>query len=137
MQGWATEGWDAWRRVLWNPLPRCSFPAMGYGLRYEYGIFKQCIRDGWQEERPDNWLRRPDPWEVARPDEKVEIGLNCSFEVRGGNLRAVPGRPSRLFGIPFDRPVVGMAARPSIRSGSGPRRLPISSIFSNSAAAIL
>jgi len=84
-----------------------QLPAMGYGLRYEYGIFKQCIRDGWQEERPDNWLRRPDPWEVARPHEKVEIGLNCSFEVHGGSLRAVRGQPSRLFGIPFDRPVAG------------------------------
>ena len=84
-----------------------QLPAIGYGLRYEYGIFKQCIRDGWQEERPDNWLRRPDPWEVARPHEKVEIGLNCSFEVQGGSLRAVRGQPSRLFGIPFDRPVVG------------------------------
>jgi starch phosphorylase len=86
-------------------------PAMGYGLRYEYGIFKQCIRDGWQEEQPDNWLRRPDPWEVARPYEMVEIGLNCSFELRGGSLRAVPGRPSRLLGIPFDRPIVGYGGK--------------------------
>jgi starch phosphorylase len=84
-----------------------QLPAMGYGLRYDYGIFKQSIQDGWQEERPDNWLRRQDPWEVPRPDEKVEIGLNCSFELRGGSLRAVSGRPSRLIGIPFDRPIVG------------------------------
>jgi len=88
-----------------------QFPAMGYGLRYEYGIFKQCIRDGWQEERPDNWLRRQDPWEVARPNEVVEIGLNCSFEIHGGSLRAVRGKPSRLFGIPFDRPVVGYGGK--------------------------
>jgi starch phosphorylase len=84
-----------------------QLPAMGYGLRYEYGIFKQCIRDGWQEERPDNWLRYEDPWEVARPNEQVQIGLNCAFELRGGSLRAVPGRPSSLIGIPFDRPIVG------------------------------
>ena len=84
-----------------------QLPAMGYGLRYEYGIFKQCIQNGWQEERPDNWLRRQDPWEVPRPNEKVEIGLNCSFELRGGSLRAVPGRPSNLIGVPFDRPIVG------------------------------
>jgi starch phosphorylase len=88
-----------------------QLPAMGYGLRYEYGIFKQCIRNGWQEERPDNWLRRQDPWEVARPYEKVEISLNCSFEVHGGTLRAVRGQPSRLFGIPFDRPVVGYGGK--------------------------
>ncbi|HEX6878742.1 MAG TPA: glycogen/starch/alpha-glucan phosphorylase, partial [Terriglobales bacterium] len=84
-----------------------SLPAMGYGLRYEYGIFRQSFRDGWQDEQPDNWLRRADPWEVARPDERVEVGLNCSFEVSGGSLRAVPGRPSKLVGIPYDRPVVG------------------------------
>src|SRR6185437_12856426 len=88
-----------------------QLPAMGYGLRYEYGIFKQSFRNGWQEEQPDNWLRRPDPWEVARPYETVEIALNCSFEVHGGTLRAVPGQPSRLLGIPFDRPVVGYAGR--------------------------
>ena len=82
-------------------------PAMGYGLRYEYGIFKQTLEDGWQRERPDNWLRRQDPWEVARPHESVEVKLNCSFEVRGGALRTIPGRPSSLIGIPFDRPVVG------------------------------
>ena len=61
-------------------------PAMGYGLRYDYGIFKQRIRDGWQAEEPDNWLRRQDPWEVPRPTETVEIGLNCSFELRGGSI---------------------------------------------------
>jgi starch phosphorylase len=84
-----------------------QLPAMGYGLRYEYGIFKQSIQNGWQQETPDNWLRSPDPWEVARPNEKVEISLACSFELSGGSLRPVPGRPSTLIGIPFDRPVIG------------------------------
>ena len=84
-----------------------QLPAMGYGLRYEYGIFKQSIRNGWQQELPDNWLRSPDPWEVARPNEKVEVNLGCSFELSGGSLRPVPGRPSTLIGIPFDRPVIG------------------------------
>ncbi len=84
-----------------------ELPAMGYGLRYEYGIFKQSIRGGWQQEMPDNWLRSPDPWEVARPNEKVEVNLGCSFELSGGSLRPVPGRPSTLIGIPFDRPVIG------------------------------
>ena len=84
-----------------------QLPAMGYGLRYEYGIFKQTIRDGWQQEVPDNWLRFPDPWEIARLDEKVEIPLGCSIQLSGGSLRPVPGRPSTLIGIPFDRPVIG------------------------------
>ena len=88
-----------------------QLPAMGYGLRYEYGIFRQTIRDGWQLEQPDNWLRRPDPWEVARPHEEVEVKLNCSFEVHGGTLRAVAGQPSSLIGIPFDRPIVGYGGK--------------------------
>ena len=84
-----------------------QLPAMGYGLRYEYGIFRQSLQNGWQQEMPDNWLRSPDPWEVARPNEKVEVSLGCSFELSGGSLRPVPGRPSTLIGIPFDRPVIG------------------------------
>ena len=88
-----------------------QIPAMGYGLRYEYGIFKQTIQDGWQRELPDNWLRRPDPWEVARPDETVEVKLNCSFELAAGILRPVVGRPSSLIGVPFDRPVVGYGGK--------------------------
>jgi starch phosphorylase len=84
-----------------------QLPAMGYGLRYEYGIFRQSLQNGWQKEMPDNWLRSPDPWEVARPNEKVEVSLGCSFELSGGSLRPVPGRPSTLIGIPFDRPVIG------------------------------
>jgi starch phosphorylase len=84
-----------------------QLPAMGYGLRYEYGIFKQSLQNGWQREMPDNWLRSPDPWEIARPNEKVEVSIGCSFELSGGSLRPVPGRPSTLIGIPFDRPVIG------------------------------
>ena len=90
-----------------DSLATMQLPAMGYGLRYEYGMFRQTIQDGWQHEQPDNWLRRPDPWEVARPQEKVEIKLGCSFELRGGVLRGIAGKPSSLFGIPYDRPVVG------------------------------
>ena len=84
-----------------------QLPAIGYGLRYEYGIFKQSIQSGWQQETPDNWLRSPDPWEIARPNEKVEVSVGCSFELSGGTLRPVPGRPTTLIGIPFDRPVIG------------------------------
>jgi starch phosphorylase len=90
-----------------DSLATMQIPAMGYGLRYEYGIFKQSIQDGWQHELPDNWLRRPDPWEVKRLHETVEVKLNCSFEVRGGTLHPVVGQPCSLIGIPFDRPVVG------------------------------
>jgi starch phosphorylase len=90
-----------------DSMATMQLPAIGYGLRYEYGIFKQTIRDGWQQERPDNWLRHPDPWEVARPHQMVRVKLNSTFEIRGGRLRPIAGRPSTLCGIPFDRPVVG------------------------------
>ena len=94
-----------------DSMATMEIPAVGYGLRYEYGIFKQTIQDGWQHEVPDNWLRRPDPWEVCRQHETVEVRLNCSFEVRGGTLRAVLGQASALIGVPFDRPVVGYGGK--------------------------
>ena len=94
-----------------DSLATNQLPAMGYGLRHEYGIFKQKIVNGWQQERPDHWLRRPDPWEVARPDAKVEVEFHCTFDVRAGALRATPGHPSTLFGIPYDRPVVGYGGK--------------------------
>ena len=94
-----------------DSMATMQLPAMGYGLRYEYGMFRQSIEDGWQHEQADNWLRRPDPWEVVRPDEKVEIRLNHSIEVREGTLRAVSGRPFTLLGIPYDRPVVGYGGK--------------------------
>ena len=107
----ATGGSGAWPRASSNSMATMQVPAMGYGLRYEYGIFKQTIQNGWQIERPDNWLRRPDPWEVARPQDQVEVKLNCSFAVRGGTLRAVLGQPTAVIGMPFDRPVVGYGGK--------------------------
>jgi len=94
-----------------DSMATMQLPAIGYGLRYEYGMFRQSIEDGWQHEQPDNWLRRPDPWEVVRPNDKVEIRLNHSFEVREGALRPIAGRPSTLIGIPYDRPVVGYGGK--------------------------
>src|SRR6266481_1451579 len=94
-----------------DSMATMQLPATGYGLRYEYGMFRQSIVDGWQKENPDNWLRDSDPWEVARPHEKVEIKLNCSFQLRNGNFHVIPDRSSSLLGIPFDRPVVGYGGK--------------------------
>jgi starch phosphorylase len=94
-----------------DSMATMQIPAMGYGLRYEYGIFRQTLQDGWQHEQPDNWLRRPDPWEVARVNECVEVKLNCSFELKGGILRAIPEQPSSLIGVPYDRPIVGYGGK--------------------------
>jgi len=90
-----------------DSMATLQLPAVGYGLRYEYGMFRQSIRDGWQEEQPDNWLRLPDPWEVARPEERVEVKFGSTFALRGGDLELIPHQPSTLIGLPYDRPVVG------------------------------
>jgi starch phosphorylase len=94
-----------------DSMATMQLPATGYGLRYEYGMFRQSFTNGWQQENPDNWLREDDPWEIARPHEKVEVKLNCSFVLRGGNFKVIPGRPSSLIGIPFDRPIVGYGGK--------------------------
>src|SRR5512133_962465 len=94
-----------------DSMATMQLPALSYGLRYHYGLFKQSFKDRWQQEQPDNWLRRQDPWEVARPQEQVEVKLAVSFESRAGALRVVPGRPSSLIGIPYDRPIVGYGGK--------------------------
>ncbi|MGA9208227.1 MAG: glycogen/starch/alpha-glucan phosphorylase [Terriglobales bacterium] len=94
-----------------DSMATMQLPATGYGLRYEYGMFKQSIVNGWQQENADNWLRDGDPWEVARLHQQVEVKLNYSFKLRAGRLQVIPNRPSSLFGIPFDRPVVGYGGK--------------------------
>ena len=94
-----------------DSMATMQLPTTGYGLRYEYGMFKQSIVDGWQKENPDNWIRWGDPWEVARPVEMVEVKLGCSFKLIGGSFQLIPARPSTWFGIPFDRPVVGYGGK--------------------------
>jgi glycogen phosphorylase len=94
-----------------DSMATMQLPATGYGLRYEYGMFKQSIVNGWQKETADNWLRDGDPWEIARAHEKVEVKLHSCFVMRGGNFKVIEGRPSTLIGIPYDRPVVGYGGK--------------------------
>jgi starch phosphorylase len=94
-----------------DSMATMQLAATGYGLRYEYGMFKQTIVNGWQKENPDNWLRDSDPWEIARPHEQVKVKLNVSFQLRAGSLQVIPDRPSTLIGIPFDRPIVGYGGK--------------------------
>jgi starch phosphorylase len=94
-----------------DSLATLQMPAMGYGLRYEYGIFRQQIKDGYQVETPDNWLSRPDPWEVKRPGRTVEVAVNAKVEVHDGVSRLVGNNPRTFLGIPYDRPVVGYGGK--------------------------
>ncbi|HEX2473576.1 MAG TPA: glycogen/starch/alpha-glucan phosphorylase [Lacipirellulaceae bacterium] len=94
-----------------DSLATLQIPAMGYGLRYEYGIFRQTIENGCQVEHPDRWLAYPDPWEVIRQRETVDMSIGCTFQLDRGNYRGIPGHATRLLGVPYDRPVVGYGGR--------------------------
>src|SRR6266436_2325363 len=93
-----------------DSLATLQYPAIGYGLRYEYGIFRQSIRDGFQVEQPDNWLFENDPWKIPRPHKVYVVPLNATFELRGASVRFTPNKPSSLLGVAYDRPVVGFGA---------------------------
>lgn len=93
-----------------DSLASLQIPALGYGIRYEFGIFDQEIRDGWQTEISDLWLHYGNPWEIARPEDAVEVGFGGRTETYSGdkgNLlhRWVPGY--MVQGIPYDTPEMG------------------------------
>ncbi|MEI7968604.1 MAG: glycogen/starch/alpha-glucan phosphorylase [Betaproteobacteria bacterium] len=93
-----------------DSLATLQIPALGYGIRYEYGIFRQEIVDGWQVERTDNWLRNGTPWDVPRPEWAVEVkfgGRTESHVDEQGRLRTrwLPDRV--VIGQPYDTPVLG------------------------------
>jgi starch phosphorylase len=93
-----------------DSLASLEIPAIGYGIRYEFGIFHQALRDGWQAEVPDNWLKYGNPWEIARPEDSVEIKLGGHTEMyhdEKGHYRAcwIPKR--QVKAIPYDTPVPG------------------------------
>jgi starch phosphorylase len=93
-----------------DSLATLEIPALGYGIRYEFGIFDQRIQDGWQVEITDKWLRYGNPWEVARPEWAVEVkfgGHTESFADEHGHhrVRWVPHKV--VNGIPYDTPISG------------------------------
>jgi glycogen phosphorylase len=87
-----------------------QMPAIGYGIRYEFGIFRQVINDGWQVEQSDEWLRRGNPWEIARPENihQVKFGGRVeSVQDGSGRLQSrwIPDRIVR--GVAYDTPTLG------------------------------
>lgn len=94
-----------------DSLATLRIPAVGYGLRYDYGIFRQDLENGYQVEHPDPWLNRPDPWEVVRPNEAARVPLATRFELHNGQITTCQGCPSVMLGIPYDRPVVGCGGK--------------------------
>ena len=94
-----------------DSLATLGIPAHGYGLRYEYGMFRQEIKDGYQVECPDNWLRRPDPWEAVRYADTVEVKINASIKVHNDVPHLIRNQPTTLRGVPYDRPVIGYGGK--------------------------
>jgi starch phosphorylase len=93
-----------------DSLATLGVPAIGYGIRYQFGIFQQQIQDGWQVELTDYWLRYGNPWEIRRPNEGVEVGYGGHTEGRTDSLgrysvRWVPA--SVVRGIPYDTAIMG------------------------------
>ena len=89
-----------------DSMATLGIPAIGYGLRYEFGIFRQDIVDGYQKESPDHWLLHHDPWEVPRSEQEVEVRLNSSLRLNWATHEHVSNQTMTLRGIPYDRPVI-------------------------------
>jgi len=93
-----------------DSLASLQLPAIGYGIRYEYGMFDQEIVNGWQKELSDRWLHPGNPWEIKKPDLACDVGFGGYTEVyhcEKGNRRTrwIPSRV--ITGVPFDTPIPG------------------------------
>lgn len=93
-----------------DSLATLEIPALGYGIRYEFGIFDQEVKDGWQVEITDKWLRFGNPWEIARPEWAVEVklgGHTDHYVDDAGRYRILWVPDQQVTGIPYDTPILG------------------------------
>ena len=92
-----------------DSLATLRIPAIGYGIRYEFGIFDQAIRDGWQTELTDKWLRLGNPWEIPRPEIVFPVGFGGHTRIRAGSGRyRVEWVPDHVvLGTAYDTPILG------------------------------
>lgn len=93
-----------------DSMTSLGIPAYGYGIRYEHGLFAQTIRDGWQEERPEQWLRSGNPWELPRPEKEYAIGFGGAVEYVQGHddtPRAIWYPGETVIATTHDIPLIG------------------------------
>lgn len=93
-----------------DSMATLEIPSLGYGIRYEFGIFDQDIVDGWQVEKTDKWLRFGNPWEIARPEwaVKIKFGGHTEHQVSDNGIDHVHWVPANtVLGIPYDTPILG------------------------------
>src|SRR5262245_34962692 len=91
-----------------------DIPAYGYGIRYDYGLFRQKIIEGWQVELPEDWLLHRNPWEFERQEYAYEIGFGGSVEESEGGASAMRRRwkPGEVvLAVAYDTPIVGWRAK--------------------------
>jgi glycogen phosphorylase len=94
---------------LLESMATLGLPGAGYGIRYEFGIFEQVIRNGAQVERADEWLRFGNPWEIARPEYTVPVQFGGHTEQiqHDGGFRVVWRGAEKILGVPYDTPIAG------------------------------
>ena len=93
-----------------DSLACLEMPAIGYGIRYEFGIFDQVIKDGWQVETTDKWLRFGNPWEVGRPEIAYDVGFGGHTEAwtdEHGRQRVRWLPATVVKGVAYDTPILG------------------------------
>ncbi|MHB8809631.1 MAG: glycogen/starch/alpha-glucan phosphorylase [Desulfobulbaceae bacterium] len=93
-----------------DSLATLQRPAIGYGIRYEFGIFDQLINNGWQVEITDKWLRHGNPWEIVRPEDSCQVGFGGhteGFTDASGNYRVRWLPDLVVSGVPYDTPIPG------------------------------
>ena len=93
-----------------DSLATLDIASVGYGIRYEFGIFEQRIENGWQAEYPDRWLRMGNPWEIARPSQAVKVGFGGSTNSwvdHEGRYRVNWTPDWSVLGVPFDTAIPG------------------------------
>lgn len=99
-----------------DSLASLEVPAVGYGIRYEFGIFDQAIRDGWQQEITDKWLRFGNPWEIARPEIAYPVkfgGRTETFADEQGHFRVRWIPETEVKGVAYDTPIAGYHVKTS------------------------
>ena len=94
-----------------DSLASLGYAAYGCGIRYRYGMFKQKIKDGYQEEKPDNWLKNGNPFELRRPEYAKEVrfggNIRVEYDDKTGDIRFKQDNYESVLAVPYDYPIVG------------------------------
>ena len=96
-----------------DSMATLDIPSFGYGIRYNYGIFRQQIKDGYQFEQPDNWLRDGNPWELPRPDLRFVVNFGGKVEMirENGKDNYKWVDTEKIIGMAYDMPIIGYGGK--------------------------